>query len=249
MNFIATILDDNFWNPWGISWISSLLEFADTKAKILVVNRGLSNKNIKKLSELGIATVPSVESDDHHNSAVLSLMQFDDKKNNKYLYFDSDLWFQLSIDEIFDHVNDNILICKNKSLGFLGFSSASWAKIKLVSDICSITHDKSVLQCMISHFPSYFTEIDTKYNCTQIADLKNKNGMLVLDDVPQTTIHFQGVYKGCSARKNLLYHERYPDLFAKYNEIQKPSFTKIVKTPHKSVVNHNSSDSLDLDKD
>lgn len=245
MNFIATILDDNFWNPWGISWISSLFEFVDTKAKIIVVNRGLSGKNIKKLIDLKITVLPSVEADDHHNAAVLSLSKFDDGKNNKYLYCDSDLWFQLSVDELFENITDDILICKNQSLGLLGLSTSSFRKLKIVQDVCNFTHDRNVLKCVLNHFPKFLQEIDNKYNCTRIAELKNKNGMLVLDDVPQHTIHFQGMYKGCSSRKNLLYHERYPDLFSKYVDHQKISATRIIKSVKNHVVNHNLSDALE----
>ena len=65
--------------------------------------------------------------------------------------------------------------------------------------------------------------------------------MLVYNDEPQVALHFQGILKSCSGKKNLFYHERYPDLFAKYNESKK-FISKVVHTIHKSDVNHNNPD-------
>jgi len=241
LNFITTILNENYWNPWGISWISSLIEFADTKAKIIVVDCGLSAKTLKKLIELGVTVLPHIEANGFQKTAFLTVKKFDNNKGNKYLFFDADIWFQLPVDELFDQIDDRFLICKNLNYGFLGFSSESFNKFDMIQTFCSYTHDDDVFACLVKHFPYSLNKIDNKYNFNNLPELKTKDGMLVFNEEPQVTIHFQGVLKTCSGKKNLLYHERYPDLFAKYNETKK-FISKIVTPKQKSDVNHNNSE-------
>ena len=240
MNFICTILDENYWNPWGVSWISSLLEFTDTRASVLVVNCGLSAKSVKKLDELGATVLPSVEVSGYHERAVRTLRLFD-KGDGKYLFFDADVWFQLPVDELFERIDDSFMICKNMNYGFLGFSSDSFAKLDMVQKFCQQAHDTGALSCLTRHFPNYLAVVDNKYNCCNLPELRSKDGMLALNDEPQHAIHFQGILKGCSAKKNLLYHERYPDLFSKYCESRK-FVSRMVVSKQDSVVNHNQLD-------
>lgn len=221
-----------------MSWISSLIEFADTKAKIIVVNCGLSPKTLKKLIELGVTVLPHVEAKGYHQTALLTLKKFDNDKGNKYLFFDADVWFQLPVDELFEKIDDNFLICENLNYGFLGFSSGGLKKLEMIQTFCSFTHDNDAFACLVRHFPNCLTTIDNKYNFNKLPDLRTKDGMLVFNDEPQAVLHFQGILKACSSKKNLLYHERYPDLFAKYNESKK-FISKIVTPKIKSDVNHN----------
>lgn len=242
MNFITTILSENFWNPWGISWISSLIEFADTKAKIIVIDCGLSGKTYKKLIELGVSVLPNVPSKGFQQTALTTIQKFDSgKKENKYLFFDADIWFQMPVDELFDVVDDRFLLTNNLNFGFLGFSSESFKKYEIIQNYCSFTHDDDPFICLVNHFPNFVKKVDDKYNFNKLPELKTKEGMLVYNDEPQVALHFQGILKSCSNKKNLFYHERYPDLFAKYNESKK-FISKVIHTTQKSDINHNNSD-------
>lgn len=239
LKFITTIINENYWNPWGISWISSLIEFADTKAKIIVIDAGLASKSVKRLIDLGVTVVPSIKAEGFHQSAIETLAKIS-KDNDKFLFFDVDLWFQLPVDELFDKFDENFLMCDNSNYGFIGISHKNLQKYEMIKSFCLQAHDTNVIGCLLHYFPNFVEKIDNKYNFSDLPKLQNKNGMLVYNDLPQSVLHFHGVLKSCSERKNLLYSERYPDLFSKYCENNKKISThRIMSNTKKSDVNHN----------
>ena len=216
MNFIITGLNEKYWNPWGISWISSLKELSQTSCKIIVMDFGLNNITEKKLNEMGVSVQKENNSSNIRNATLSSIINLSKTLDGNIAYFDADCWFQENIDHVFDLIEDKMLIANNNNPGFLAGSHKSWQKFDTVNKITSLMKDENKVECMVKYFSSDVKLINDKFNCINLPDLKENNGLLSLQEQVQSVIHPTGILKKLALRKNLMFYERYPDIFKSY---------------------------------
>ena len=216
MNFIVTGMNDQYWNPWGISWIASLKELSQTSCKIIVVDFGLNNYTKKKLNEIDVLVQKENHTSNIRNATLSSIINLSKNLDGNIAYFDADCWFQEKIDHVFDLIEDKMIMVKNNNPGFLAGSNKAWQKFDIVNKITSVMKDENKVECMVKYFASDVKFIDDKFNCINVPDLKDNNGLLSLHEEVQTVIHPTGILKKLALRKNLMFYERYSDIFKSY---------------------------------
>lgn len=108
MNIVVGFTQE-YWEQWGVSWLATLKEFARFSGNVFFVVNGLSEITLQNLSKYG-----QVLHNDTINSLeivkqIFSLMNSEEK----YLFFDADVYFQDSFDELFSF---DVLLLSNKGL-------------------------------------------------------------------------------------------------------------------------------------
>jgi lipopolysaccharide biosynthesis glycosyltransferase len=110
--YIFTCFDSDFFNNFGIQWLSSLKEIGKYKNNILIIDFGLSEKEVNILSDMGVIIIPAVNK---YNALVVdrfvSLKNFMRDNDGIYCHMDGDMWAQDDINELFNFVNDDKLYC------------------------------------------------------------------------------------------------------------------------------------------
>ena len=94
-----------------------------------MIDSGLASKSVKKLTDLGVTVVPAIQADGFHQSAIETLAKIS-KDNDKFLFFDVDLWFQLPIDELFDKFDENFLMCIIQTMDLSEFHTKTCKNMK-----------------------------------------------------------------------------------------------------------------------
>ncbi len=216
MNFIVTAFNDDYWNPHGISWIASLCEFSKTSATPVVLNLGLNEKIVEHIQQYGVVVYAPDNIPLCRNDVFLTVAELSSNLNGKYLYFDADVWFQESIEKIFDLIDNKICISKNKNEGFVAGNQDAWKFFTEIHSQTKFFNDGKTIDCIYNYYGKNLKEISDQYNCINIANLEDKNKKLWDQNQLARVIHPTGDFKILSKGKKLLFHERYPELFSKY---------------------------------
>lgn len=216
MNFIITGLNERYWNPWGISWLASLHELAQTKAKPVIVDFGLSHISKEKIKTFDVIVYEAKKDSTTRNSCLNTIANLAKDIDGNFVYYDADVWFQNSVDEVFDRIEDSLLMTKNKNPGFIAGNSSSWKKYGNVHSITTALKDHNKTDCMLRFFESDITFIENRFNFVNLPDLKESGNNLVFHDVVQQAIHPTGLLKKLCNDKGVLFAEKHKDLFEKY---------------------------------
>lgn len=226
MNFIITGLNEKYWNPWGACWIASLKEFAHTNATLVVIDHGLSKSTKNYLKEENIVLYPSIEKGRFRNATISTIVHLSEEMQGNFVYYDADVWFQNPIDDIFDIINNKIIVAKNANSGFLAGNSNCFRRYKTVSKFAKYMKDEKVFECFVKYFDYDLDLIDDKFNFINLPDLYSHDNLLMTSHVTPSAIHPTGIFKHISRNKNLLFHERFPDIFKRYVYFKKSQLPK-----------------------
>jgi len=226
LNFIITGLDQKYWNPWGASWVASLKELADTKATIVVIDHGLTKNTKDRLAEYGVVVYKSTSNGEYKNATISTIIDLSEQMEGNFVYYDADVWFQRSVDDVFDKIEDKILISKNANSGFLAGNTKCFQKYKMASKLAGFIKDDKIFDCFATYFDYNLNFIDDRYNFTNLPDLTEKENELYHGDDVVHAIHPTGILKKISLNKNLFFYERYPDLHKEYVYCEKNRLPK-----------------------
>jgi len=216
VNFVITGLNEKYWQLWGISWIASLREIAQTKATPIVFNLGLTTHISEYLKGIGITVLDCPDKGDYRQSIVDAMLSISEKVEGNYLYFDADIWFQKNFDEIFDLLEDKVLFSKSNNFGVIAGHSRAWDNYKTIRTICHATKENRAIYVAGNYFPDYFGTLSNIYNCFDLANLVEKEGLLTYKGSPVSGIHIVNVFKSLAMRHKLQFIERYPELYNNY---------------------------------
>jgi hypothetical protein len=216
LNFIITGLNEKYWNPWGISWLASLRDLAQTQSKPVIIDFGLSYATKEKIKSFDAIIHEGNKDSTIRNASLNTIAKLANEIDGNFVYYDADFWFQKPIDEVFDMIEDNLLMTKNKNPGFVGGNSISWKKYGTVHNMTAVLKDHNKTECMLKFFESEISFIDNKYNFINLPDLKDNKNNLIFHDIEQLAIHPTGILKKLCQNKSLLFSEKHKELFEKY---------------------------------
>ena len=216
MNFVITGLNEKYWQLWGVSWVASLQEIAQTKAKPIIFNLGLSHHVVEYLKSINISVLDCQDKGDFRQSIIDSMVALSEEIKGNYLYFDADIWFQKNFDEVFDFLEDKVLFSENHNSGVIAAHSRAFDDYRIIRTICHATKENRAIYVAEQYFPKYFGTLSNVYNCVDLANLVDKEGVLTHKNLPVSAIHIVNVYKSLAMRHNLQFSERYPELYNKY---------------------------------
>lgn len=221
MNYVVTALDQRYWNPWGISWIASLRELAQTNSKLIVLNTGLTHETLQKLHSLKVRVVQGHVGINIRNHAVSWAAKLSVEEAANCAYFDADCWFQRGIDDLWGMLENKLVLVQGKNPGFVAGTPRAWSQFASTKNIFDFMKDGDYLDSFIRFFGQQYAEIPEAWNCTRLQELQDKEGWLCIDGEPMNVIHPYAGLKTSAAKRNLMFQERYPDLFEQY--IEKPA--------------------------
>jgi lipopolysaccharide biosynthesis glycosyltransferase len=217
LNFIITAINEKYWNPWGISWIASLRELAQTKYTPIIIDFGLKTSTANKIKEFGITIYQGKKKSTIRNDALATIAQLNKQVCGNFVYFDADVWFQDNIDQLFDQIDNRIIMSQNKNAGFVAGSKKSWQKYDIINSITNFTKDGEKIDCLMKHFDSDINFVNNIYNFINLPNLKDEKGTLNFQGEMPLAIHPTGSLKKLATNRNILFHERYPDIFSEYS--------------------------------
>lgn len=213
MDFVVTGFSDRSWNPWGASLLLSLRNIAKTEANVEVYDFGLSNRTRKKIDSLGIQVLQGERCGSIRSSTIEHVVGRAQSGENRFVYLDCDFWLQQSIDHVFDMIDDRIMICENLDHGLVGLSQCSSKKLNLVKKVFSMFSEKDGHGKLHQHFDGFFNKIPNKYNVMDLPSLDDSDGVLTYKSEPAVGIHPAGFMKYAICRRNLMFSERYQEMF------------------------------------
>ena len=225
MNYIVTGLTEKYWKPWGASWLASLLELAETKSNIVIIDFGLKNCTKEKIKNHNVILFEAEKKHLGRNSALNTICKLAKEVDGNFVYYDADVWFQDKIDDVFDFIEDKILICENRNFGFIAGNQKSWQNYEIVNNITDAMKDEAKTECLLKYFDNSLKFIENKYNCINLSDLTDDK-ILKYRGNAIAALHPTGTLKRLLAKRHLFFAERYPDLFSKYIDEKKVGIPK-----------------------
>lgn len=218
--YIVTGFDSNYLN-WAMSFLISAKFFANHNDIIIVTN---SSTNLDKLKNLYSEFV--LTNGDIKKSTIDFIIERSKIENANFIYWDADVYFQDSINELIEKIDNNILISENRNSGFIAASSKEWQYIGNIKNMVSqILDNEDLYECIYKYFNNKISIVDNTWNYTSVHDLKF-NGKVLTDDgfIPKT-VHPSGDVKKQIINKNILFWEVHNSLF---NRFKSPIKKKIL---------------------
>lgn len=219
-HYVVTGFDEPYWNYWGESWIISLIELAKFDGNILIVDLGLSTSIKKKLTDFGAYFLPGeTECQNKRASILRSVTDFSIKYPGIYAVWDADVYFQKSVDEVFDLARDQIVITENT--GFYAGQDKDLVWLRETQEmISSLYGEVFVCDFLKQSFPQKVSILDDTWNFTNVtSELDNQN-----------VIHPTGRIKSLLTGKNILFWERHHELYEKHSVVKHMNRKLVKKT-------------------
>lgn len=228
--YVVTGFDERYWQTWGASWLISLKEIAKHDPDfIIVIGFELSPATKTKLLEAGVMLIPGKPTWNMRSEIFRCISELANGEPGIYAYWDADAFFQEDISEVFDLAKNNFIVSDNRSPGFLAGPYFQWTYLRDIQNIMSYFGDTSdVHLCILNYFDKFITKIDSTWNFTDIPHLKDVDGKLSYNNQVQKVIHLSGPIKMFLPNRDLVFWERYKDLFQKFMEKKKSGSRKLV---------------------
>jgi len=232
-NFIITGFDESYWPRWGSSWILSLREKAKYEGNVFVVDCGLSDFTKNKLISKNVFFLNSnPELPDVRTKTIDAIANYAKDYSGNYVYWDADVYFQESIDEIFEIISDKFIISNNHNHGFLAAPFYQWSFIKDIENFIRLGHDVvshySIFNSLLLDFSNLVTLVDNTWNFTEIHKVLNIKKSIEVNGVIQKVIHPSGPLKDILKNKNILFDEKYKAEYVDFIEKQTISSRRLV---------------------
>lgn len=224
--YLVTGSNTVFWNSWGLSWLASLKEFANYNGKVLIVHKGDFSPNLlekirKHVNATAIPT-PGI-SEKARLDVYAAVAEYSRTQPGVYVYYDLDVYFQDSLEELFAAAANNIVLCKNKNPGMLGGSHESWQLIQNVLNLLSLTNpqanENTLVQCLSDHFARFVETQDNIWNFAAIPNLKAMGDKLGSKSQTAKVVHPSGEIKNVIVGRSILFSERHPALFNHWTSV------------------------------
>jgi hypothetical protein len=197
---LITYFNKLTWHSWGISWLSSLYEFANFQGNVIIVDYGLPQKAINFLEKLNITIIPGLQK---FSSESLDFVHTISKINGMCAFWSPSSYFQGDINEVFKKLvySSGDFWCMSSDImvfldGFMQFC--------IDSEVSGLDLHK-----LIDLFGAGFGEKDDKWLTVVGKHLKWDNGWVgehKVISIPES-LHFSAL----SAYYH--YRNRYPGLY------------------------------------
>lgn len=211
-----------------MAWLASLQKLAEYKDNIIVVGFNLTQITQNKLADANVTLIPSFAQSNYRHHTLLEISQYAKNNEGIFAYWDADVYFQDSIDPIFDLAKDNFVATVNSNLGFLAGPDYLWKTISKINSLMQFTDDKrDLFICVLNYFEKFFTHVNNTWNFTDVANLSDIQG-LSYKGILQKVIHPSGIIKTMLANKNILFQERHPE----YNSLFKKKTFRFIALQH-----------------
>lgn len=214
-NYVVTGFDEGYWHLWGESWLISIREFAKIDPQnIVVVGFNLSNHTKNKIIGLGVTLLSGISLVDIRRDTMRAIVELAKKENAIFAYWDSDVFFQEDISEIFNIAKDDLIVSSNQNPGFLAGPSYQWMCVQDILNIMNFANDKGSLhECLISHFGKFVVKTDDTWNFIDIPHLKDVNNKLTYKGQIQKVVHPSGDIKRTLVNRRIFFWERHKELY------------------------------------
>jgi len=221
-NYIFTGLDDRYWDRFGASWIYTLREVAKYQGKIVIFDYGLSGLAKKKIAEKEAVVIQSEKKEDIRFETIKQICKYAKTNKGKFVYWDADIFFEENVDELFEIVEDKILLAENKNPGFIAGPHYQWAFIEDIIGFMDMAKQKAnpslVTECLEDHFEKLIKYVDNTWNFIGL-DFKTKH----------KAIHPAGGLKPLMIGKGLLFHDRKDIGYLKFVENKTVTLRRLIK--------------------
>lgn len=211
--YVVTGFNNNFFR-YGISWIASLKELAKYNGNILVVGFNLSSLNKDRILATGAQLIEETALVDFKKITFHHLSEIANKENAVFAYWDPFVYFQKDISEILRLAESNFVAC---APGFLAGPSKYWKYISDLNRIASFLGVNAEYDQILSeHFGGFVKKIDSLWNYSEPAKLKDNSGLLSFRGEPANAIYIYDEIEKFVIAKNILFWERHREIFQKY---------------------------------
>jgi hypothetical protein len=232
-NYVFTGLNEKYWAHFGSSWIYSLREVAQYKGEVVVIDFGLldSSKNKLKEKEVKIIESKEEEKEDIRRKTLQEIASFSKKNKGNFVYWDADVFFEGNIDQVFNEINDKIILTQNKNPGFVGGPYYQWAfiedTIRLMSLAKQKTSSTAVIECLNNHFGKFLNHVSNTWNFTDLTQIDTKK--IDVDGEKPKVMHPTGVLKSLLENSGFLFHNRQNEGYLRFVENKSINFRKLIK--------------------
>ena len=230
MNFVVTGFTQKYWNPWGGCWLASLKLLANTEAQPVIVDFGLSKRVVKLLDKHGVVVLKNNSDQNFRVETMRQMLSLSQSDDDKFIYFDADVWFQDSFDGLFDLLEDKLVAAENRNLGMIAGTRLAWKKFEFIYKIAKFLNDPLIFECF-SHFENYSTTVDNIFNWTAMADLSEEQGKLSCKGITPCVLHNTGGFKKFSYQKKLLFCDKYTEECKNFYEVPASGVGKLFPKP------------------
>jgi len=215
-NCIVTGFDEIYYKKFGLFWLISLREIAKYQQDIVIFGKNLP-LSIKNTIHKFDAKIIDCNFHDRNNILKnIKTIDFD-----KCVYYDADVWFQDTIDELFDFEFEQINISQNMNFGFIATCKKNWTLFSDFSKLFDLFDD----DCLITFYTQFkekFSFVDNTYNLIELFSLTEDEHKLKVNNKVAKVIHPSGAIKNQLGNSNLSFSERHKDLIAKFSEKKLP---------------------------
>lgn len=212
---------DNSYLKWGMSWALSIKQLAK-HSDVIIVGFGLDQTSKDKIINLGFQYIEEQPSKNVKEEVFKHIIQLANKEDAVFAYWDADAFFQSSIEDLLNGVEDNFLISNNKNAGFIAANSKRWLSVKELQNITSFIENKIyTFESIVKYFNNFTSLVDDKWNYINVSDLKWIDGSLQTSAIVPIVIHPSGNIKSFLDNKNILFWECHKDLYAGNKTISK----------------------------
>lgn len=230
-NYVFTGFNEKYWADFGSSWIYSLREVAQYKGEIIVIDFGLLDSSKNKLKEKDVKIIVNKGEGDLRTRTIQELARFSKSNKGKFIYWDADVFFEGNIDEVFEEINDKIILTKNKNPGFLGGPYYQWGFVEDVISFMSLAKQKTdsamIIDCLVNHFDKFIKYVGNTWNFIELTQIDTKK--IEIDGEKPKVIHPTGALKSLLENKGFLFHDRKNEDYLKFVENRAINFRKLIK--------------------
>ena len=214
MNYVVTGINEGYWHNWGSSWILSLRDVAKYQGKVLVVAQNLSDSTKNKLRSKEVEIIECEKDETNiRTSTIRKIMERAEKGDNKFVYWDADVFFQEEIDGIFDLIEDKFLVTKNLNRGFIAARSKRWNTLEDIEKFIELAKDEIVYEKMfdilVKNMEKLTNKVENTWNFVDIQEAKrNELGLITHREILQKAIHPTGNIKHTISGSGFLFFEK-----------------------------------------
>jgi len=230
LNFIVTGFSQNYWNPFGGSWLASLRLLAKTNSQLVVLDYGLSSQIVNILKKHDVLVKPVSLKDNFRMDSLRQISLLAKNTQDNFVYYDVDVWFQNNFDNLFEQFEHSLYATKNQNLGMVGGASKAWKKFEFVDKMTGFFRDPLLVEGL-SYFKDYLMPLDNTYNWTALGNLVVENRIFKTDEQIPIAIHLTGNQKDVCFAKNTMFAQLYAEECKSFYNIPETVVGKIIAKP------------------
>lgn len=230
MNFIVTGYSQNYWNPWGGSWLASLRLLAKTNAQLVVLDYGLSSQVVNILKKNDVLVKPVALKDNYRMDSLRHISVMAKNTHDNFIYYDADVWFQKNFDNLFEQFTHSLFAAKNGNLGMIGGSAKAWQKFDFVDKMTGFFRDPLLAESL-SYFNEYLISLHNTFNWTSLGNLTLEDKLFKYNGQAPIAIHPIGNQKDVCFTKKTLFAQMYAEECLNFYDVPETTIGKIIAKP------------------